>query len=361
MNRHDIHLLQQIRGYPCVTITSPTHRTAPENKQDPLRVKNLVRQAADRLLEEFSKREMEPLLVRLENLALNLNYRHLLDGLVLCANRDLARAFPVPFVLKERVVVDETFFTRDLVHALNRTARYWTLVLSEKPTRLLEGVRESLTEIQDGGFPMTHEGPGGALPLPGGYGVRKSAHRDERHRQFFRQVDEALKPFLADDPLPLAVVGVDRFLSFFTEVTSHKGAILTTLTGSHDKTSVHQLGTLVWPLVQANLDEQRRQVLSDLAQAVAKQKSVSSVGEVWRLAHEGRGHLLVVEEDFHYPARVDETGRHIAPAEDITAPDVIDDAVDEIIETVLRGQGQVVFVANGQLEAHQRIALILRF
>lgn len=361
MNRHDILLLQQIRGYPALTITLPTHRTAPQNQQDPIRVKNLVKQAVTRLLQEFNKREIESLLARLEKLVSEIDYRYTLDGLALFVNRDFARAFQLPFTLEERIVVDETFYTRPLVFAMNRTPRYWALVLSEKPTRLYEGTRDVLVEIRDGGFPMTHEGPGGERPLPGGFGVKKSAYRDEYHRKFFRQVDAALKPFLANDPLPLAVIGVDRFLAFFNEVTAHRSAILTTLTGSHDKTSPHELSKLLWPLVEANLNMRRQQALSELDKAVSEGRFVSTVGEVWRLANEGRGRLLLVEKDFHFPARLDKTGRHLIPAEDATAPDVIDDAVDEIIETVLNKQGQIVFVDNGQLAAHQRIVLLLRY
>ncbi len=33
MNRHEVKLLQQISGYPAVTITLPTHRTSPENQR----------------------------------------------------------------------------------------------------------------------------------------------------------------------------------------------------------------------------------------------------------------------------------------------------------------------------------------
>jgi hypothetical protein len=267
----------------------------------------------------------------------------------------------LPFTLKARVNVGETFLTRDLVFAMNRTPRYWTLVLSEKPTRLYAGTRDDLIEIQDGGFPSVHEGPGGEQSLPGGFGIKKSAYRDEYHRQFFRQIDAALKPFMADDPLPLAVVGVVRFLAFFNEVTDYKDSILTTLQGSHDKTSPHELGKLVWPLVKDAFTEQRQQELSELNRAVGERRFASAIGEVWRLASEGRGQLLLVEEGFHFPARVDETGRHLTPADDVTAPDVIDDAVDEIIETVLSKQGRVVFVENGQLEMHQRIALTLRY
>lgn len=361
MNRGEVKILQQIHGYPSVTITLPTHRTSPENRQDPIRVKNLVEQATKRLLEEFSKREIAPLLDRLEDLVEGIDYRHTLNGLALFVNRDFARLVQLPFTLKENVNVGETFLTRDLVFALNRAPRYWTLVLSEKPTRLFEGVRDILIEVQEGGFPIIHEGPGGEQSLPGGFGIEKTTDRDEYHRSFFRQVDAALKPFLADDPLPLVVVGVDRFLAFFNEVTEHKDTILTTLQGSHDKTSPSELAKLVWPLVKGALAEQRQKVFFELDKAVGERKVASTINEVWRLASDGRGYLLLVEEDFHFSARVDETGRHLTPSVDATAPDVIDDAVDDVIETVLSKQGQVVFVENGQLETHQRIALILRY
>jgi len=361
MNRHEIHLLQQIRGYPALTITLPTHRTSPDNRQDPIRVKNLAEQAASRLLEGFSKRDITPLLDRLEKLTEEIDYRNTLDGLAFFVNRDFARVAQLPFTLKERVHVGDTFLTRDLIFAMNRTPRYWVLALSEKPTRLYEATRDILIEIQDGGFPITHEGPGGEQSLPGGFGIKKSAYRDEYHRKFFRQIDTALKPFLADDPLPLAVVGVDRFLAFFKEVTDYKDALLTTLQGSHDKTSPHELGKLIWALAKDALTEQRQQVLSELDKAVGENKSASTIGEVWRLANDGRGALLLVENDFHFPAKLDETGRHLLPADDVTGTDIIDDAVDEIIETVLSKQGRVVFLENGQLEKNQRIALILRY
>lgn len=361
MNRHDIALLQQVRGYPALTITMPTHRTFPANRQDPIRLRNLATQATDRLSTEFNRRELEPLISRLEKLLETIDYRHNLDGLALFVNRDFGRAFTLPFTLKERVVIDEGFAVRDLVYALNRTPRYWVLVLSEKPTRLFEGVRDTLIEIRDESFPMVHTGPGGEAPLPGGFGIRKSAYRDERHRQFFRQVDAALRSYLLDDPLPLAVVGVDRFLAFFNEVSNHKEHIMTTLTGSHSRTSLPRLSALVWPLVEKNLAERRRLVLSELDQAISERKYASTIGEVWRLAQEGRGKLLLVEENFHYPARIDASGLYLEPAEVEAGPDVLDDAVDELIKTVLEKQGKVVFVEDGQLTQHQRIALILRY
>ena len=361
MNRHDIQVVQEASSHPSLTITLPTHRTAPDNFQDPIRVRNLVAQAKERLREEFGNREIAPLLDRLDKLTENIDYRHALDGLVIYVNRDFDAKYYLPFTLPERVVVAENFLTRDLVFAMNRTPRYWVLVLSEQPTRLYEGTRNTLVEVQAGGFPMTHEGPGGETSLPGGFGVNVSAIRDERHRQFFRAVDAALKPFLAADPLPLAVVGVDRYQAFFDEVTAHKSSILTTLNGSHDKTSPPELAKLIWPLVEAGLAARRQQTLSELDRAVGEQKVASTVGEVWRMANEGRGKLLLVEEDFHFPGQLDETGLNLSPADDPTVPGTIDDAVNDIIETVLSKQGRVVFTENDQLAAYQHIALVLRY
>ena len=68
IHRSDLLQLQAINEYSSVSILAPTHRTSPDNKQDPIRVKNLVTEAKNRLLSEFSAREMEPLFTKLGGL-----------------------------------------------------------------------------------------------------------------------------------------------------------------------------------------------------------------------------------------------------------------------------------------------------
>jgi len=361
MNRHDVRLLQAIREYPSVSIMLPTYRTAPENFKDPIRVKNLVKEAEDRLLQEFTWREVDALTSRLNDLVEHLDYQYMTEGLAIYVNKDFARAFSLPFKPAEQVVVDETFATRNLVLALNRTQRYWFLALSENTTRLFEGVRDSLVEITEGGFPMTNEGPGAATRLPGGQGINRSAYRDEKDREFYSSVDTAFNEFMVDDELPLIVAGVDRNLAFFQEVSRHTPAIIGTLRGNYDKTSAHELAGMVWPLVKANRSVKVDEVLSELDAAISARRYASSITEIWQLAQEGRGSTLIVETGFHYPAGVDETGVFLTPAEDVTAPGVIDDAVDDVIETVMAKGGKVVFVDDGILEQYQHIAMILRY
>lgn len=361
MNRQDIQLVQAASDYPSLTITLPTHRTAPDNLQDPIRVRNLVSQAKDQLRADLGSRDAAPLLERLDKLVAAIDYRHALNGLVIFVNRDFDAKFYLPFTIPERVVVADKFLTRDLVYAMNRTSRYWVLALSEQPTRLFEGTLDTLVEIETGGFPMTHDGPGGASALPGGFGVNPSAHRDERHRQFFRSVDAALKPFLANDPLPMGVVGVDRYLAFWDEISTHKEFLRATLAGNYDQATSHELAKTVWPLVEATQAERVQRHLAELEQYVSQQRVAATVGEAWRKANEGRGKLLLVEQDYHEAGRLDESGLLLLPADDPTAPGVIPDAVDEVIEAVLSKGGEVVFTENGALETYQRIALVLRY
>ena len=70
--------------------------------------------------------------------------------------------------------------------------------------------------------------------------------------------------------------------------------------------------------------------------------------------------MLAVEEGYRFPARLSVDGDLVTPAEDAEAPDVIDDLVDELIETVLDRGGWVALVRDGALAGHDRVALTVR-
>lgn len=201
-----------------------------------MRLKNLTTEATDHLLKEFNKRDIKAVLKRLENPTGTIDFRNTLDGPALFVNQDLGRAFRMPFQIQERVLIGETVFTLNLVYGLNQSTRYWVLILSEKPTRLYAGLNHNLMEIEEG-FPIIHESPGSEAYSPGGFGIRKSAHRDERHRQFSPKVDNTVRTFLANAPRPLLVVGMECYHTFFNEVSAHKNTIVGRVARSHDKTS----------------------------------------------------------------------------------------------------------------------------
>ena len=257
-------------------------------------------------------------------------------------------------------MIDSTFATRDLVFTLNRAPRYRVLVLTEKPVRLFEATTNVLTEVTDKPFPMIHMGPGGASKLPGGQGINRSAVRDESHRQFFIKVDDALAAIQKEDPLPVVVVGVDRYLAFYQEVTKNPDAIVGLVAGSHDDPKPSALGKLVWPVFKAGATLRRTRALMRLNEAVSLNRHASGIDQVWRAAHDNRCQVLLVESDFEYPADVAPDGGRLLPYTGRGAA-ALDDAVDEVIEKVVAKGGDVFFYEPGVLDLHQRIAAVLRY
>jgi hypothetical protein len=358
--RTELKRVQGHQEYPSLSLLAPTHRTAPANQRDRIVVKNLAAEGQKRLHGEFPKRTVASLVKNLNKLVARVDWKHALDGLALFASRDEATAIYLPFRVKPRVVIDATFATRDLVFTLNRAPRYRVLVLTEKPTRLYDATTNVLTEFTDKPFPMVHKGPGGAARLPGGQGINRSAVRDESHRQFFRQVDTALAAVQKEDRLGVVVVGVERYLAFYQEITTDPEAIVGLVAGSHDNPNAAALGKLVWPVFKAGSTLKRTRALVRLHEAVSVNRHASGIAQVWRAAFDKRCQTLLVETDYEYPADSSPDGDRLLPYSGQGAA-ALDDAVDEVIERVLAEGGEVFFYEPGVLDLHQRIAAVLRY
>ncbi len=358
--RSELKRLQEHQDYPSISVLAPTHRAAPANKRDRIVVKNLVAKGLKRLHDEFKKRDVADLVKNLNKLVDQVDWEHSLESLGLFASRDVATAIPLPFRVKARVAIDATFATRDLVFSLNRSPRYRVLVLTEKPTRLFEATTNILTEHTAKPFPMIHKGPGRASRLPAGQGINRSAVRDESHRQFFRAVDKALVSLQKEDRLPVVVVGVDRFLAFYQEVTEDPDAIVGVVAGSKDKPSPSALGKVVWPVFKAGSTLRRTRALVRLNEAVSVNRHASGIDQVWRAAFDKRCQTLLVETGFEHPADLAPNGDRLLPYSGRGAA-ALDDAVDEVIEKVLADGGEVFFYEPGELDIHQQIAAILRY
>jgi hypothetical protein len=80
----------------------------------------------------------------------------------------------------------------------------------------------------------------------------------------------------------------------------------------------------------------------------------------WLAARTQRPEVLAVDESLYYPARLSDDGDILIPADDVDHPDVIDDAVDELIELVLIRGGWIAFTQPGALDRHHGVALATR-
>lgn len=352
--------LEANAGFPAVSILLETHRTSPDNKRDPITLKNLVTEAEGRLAELLDKRTAEPLIIRLRDLAATIDHEHNTEGLGLFVGTSYMRAVRFPYPVPTRVQIDETFAVRDLIRAHLQSPHYWVLVVSEKPTRLFLAIRDQVDEITGFGFPMIHTGPGGEAPLPGGFGVNASAVRDAHRREFIRRVLKGLGEANAVESLPVLVTGTQDFLADLDVVSPKIEDLLATIAGSYDHLSAHDVGRLAWPVAEQAFVTHRSRALKEVAAAVGAGKCASGLPQVYAAVREGRGHLLVVEEGYIEAGSISAATGALT-LRDLSEPNVQDDVVDLVIYEAVERGGRVVFVPPGSLAVHQRIALVLRY
>ncbi|WP_131739738.1 baeRF3 domain-containing protein [Actinomadura roseirufa] len=356
--------LRKPRSYPAVSVLMPTHRAAPGDRQDPIRLRNLLAAARHRLHDDVrvGTEAADQVMRGLEGAAAEVDPRHLADGLVLfAAPGGEHHAFTIGQPVDERVIVDTGFATRDLVAAYTRTRRYWLLTLSDQRTRLWDGQGEELTEHVGGGFPVA--------PAPideegsGRHSRGGAPNGDERHRQLMREVARDLDRILARDRRPLLVAGVTRHQAYFDEVAGPNIGVAGRVDGSYEGATASTLAEAARPALAAYEDRREVGTLAELEAARGLQRYAGGLCEVARLVEEGRGEHLVVERGYYAPAV--RTRGELVPVDGmpgvLKGADVIDDAVDDVIETALEYGGEVTFVSDGFLVDHDRIALVTRY
>ncbi|MBN1352504.1 hypothetical protein JXJ21_24105 [candidate division KSB1 bacterium] len=236
--------------------------------------------------------------------------------------------------------------------AMQLSIHYYVLKLSKQASRLYEGFREKLIDIQNAKFPI-ESSPDSRTSL-------KPLAQETQLRKFLNLTDQHFTHYFEQDPLRLVVVGEKEYLSIFEELTIHREAMIGTIKGDYAATSTHDLGKIVWPAVKEAISGTTENALRDLAEAARMNKMVSGIDAVGQSAATNPGSTLYVEDDYHVKGSVNKTDHSLVFSKYVNLVDVLDDIVDIIIENVLEMGGNVIFLKNGSLISHERIALVLR-
>ena len=343
----DLARLRDATGYPMVSVLLPTAPAAQPSTADVTRLDRLVREADRRVATELGDREALLVIEPLRALARDACRQPTGHALALFSGAGDRAAFRLPVTVEEAVVVDPTFATREIARALALHPPYRVLALGGGVARLFVGAGGEFAPVGADflGLPPDVERDAdrrGHLHQP-----ERSHRRAERWDRFLRDVDTALGRPAGSPDLPLFVAAAEPLLSRFRQLAAHPVAGV--VRGNHVRTPPGRLAAAVRPRIEAHLDELRRRDLARLVSAADRGRARCEVDDVWRAARDGTVQLLLVEERFRYPARLSVDGRDLEPAGDVRAPDVLDDAVDEIIEMVARRGGRVRFVRPDDL------------
>lgn len=343
-----VTLLQSMRADPSISILASTQHGAHMGGEGVATLRSLAGQARQRLAAEGCT-DAAVLLEALHSMFAEAVTRPADRAIAFFANRAHSCWVTLPVPVIDRCVIDPTFATRDLVRALHHTPRHTVLLLSTGQARLLHGHGAALTPSPTSDFPVHRHVAG-----------NNRGRTAERTDDFLRRVDRALSAALKLNPAPLVLVAAEPTASNFRSLSRNTARLAGTVKGNHLTTPTDQLIDLIRPVLHGYLKSRGKEALDHIERRARTGPVLRDMDSAWLAARWERPEMLAVEEHYYYPARLDATGDNLVPADDVDHPDVIDDAVDELIEIVLSRGGWIALVNQGELRDNTHLALTLR-
>jgi hypothetical protein len=298
---------------PSISIFLPTHRAGPEIEQDPIRLKNLLKQAEDKLVAEGQRpaeaRELiAPVSALLDDAAF---WRHQADGLAMFRSRNVFRIYRLPIELQEFVTVSDRFYVNPLLPLLVNDARFYVLALSQKAVRLLECSRDHVHEVELPGVPQgmeqaLPEGPAPqlqrhTLPMDGpntarfhGHGVGTDDVDVINLTRYFHRVNDGLENILKHQKIPLILACVEYLAPVFREVTRYPHVLDPIIAGNPDGVTPEELRQKAWAIVEPHFRKLREQDAAQYHEGIAKGRASHSLRDILAAAHQGRIATLFV-------------------------------------------------------------------
>jgi hypothetical protein len=379
LTRDDLALLLADQDAPCVSLYQPTHRRHPENQQDPVRYRNLLKMLEESLGLQYSSKSAEEILNPFQRLADDASFwNHTEDGLAVMGNSSLFRVFKLQRPVPELAVVADSFHVKPLLRIVQSADRYQVLSLNRREIKLFEGNRDVLDEIELAeDIPGTiTEALGPELTEPhqtvssyGGTALGSSmrhAHGSRKDEldiddeRFFRAVDRGiLEKHSRPSELPLILAALPQHHHLFHQV-SHNPLLLTTgIMMDPNTLAIDQLREKAWEIMEPEFRARLKKLADEFLDAKSKGLGSDHLETIAEAATRGRIESLMVEADRHISGRIDPTTGSVKRSE-LEHPEV-DDLLDDLAEHVLKTGGQVVVVPSLQMPAKTGAAASFRF
>jgi hypothetical protein len=360
---------------PCLSLYQPTHRVHPDNQQDPIRFRNLLKALAQSLQENYPATNARPLLRPFEELAEDRAFwNSTLDGLAIFAAPGLFRVYKLARPVRELAVVADSFHIKPLIRFVQSADRYHVLGLNRQEVRLFEGNRDALEEVElPADVPRTiaevvgekeskETRPLSVWPADPGTGIYHGTGSSEgvlenEVERFFRAVSEAiLEHYSRPTHLPLVLAALPENQTSFRRISRNPYLIPDEVTVHPDAVSLDDLRERAWRAMEPHYRARLLGLVEMFGAAHSKELGDDDLARVAASAVAARVGTLLTEADRHIPGRF-----HPQTGELSLGGEAVDDVLDDLAELVLRYGGQVVIVPNEQMPTRTGVAAIYRF
>jgi len=356
--RQQLEALATEKSTPCVTISLNTHRTHPDSTRDEIQLKNLLKEAEERLINEFGKRTIAPLLEKIEKISTEIDVNYNLDSLHIFLSNETQEIVKSSWETNNGGVhISDSFAVRPLIKNYNRSENYLIMLLSKSGVQLFEAINEDIIhEVINDDFPFSENRH---------YNTHSDKRSDAKHlddlvREFLNKVDKALVKVYNQTELKCVVIATEDNYSRLQQVADKPSIYLGAAAIDYNKVATHQISKQAWELVKEQQKQRRTAAINEMQEAVAQGKVLTDLQEIYQAAIDGRGDLLIIHQDFSQ-AVVMKDERTFDIVTDSTMPNTIDDISSNIAWEVISKKGRIVFTSQDEIKNLGKIVLKTRY
>lgn len=292
LNDTTINNLLQENHSPACSLYLPVHGRANSQavSEDTSRLNSMIK----RLKSKLSSNQQYELRHRLDELnelvnSIDFWRGHTGRALAFFIQPDEVYFVKLPLETSEHLFVDTSFMIGPLLTQLIDDTRYYALCLSKEHPRLMTGSRSSMqeTKVEDmpGAFlealnidelvqrqQQFHTGTGGGAgrAMFHGHGSAKDKANTDLGR-YVRMIRDAVKPVVAEDKLPMILVGADKIVSEYRSANDYDRLLDDWVTGNYDSASASEIHKRTWPLMESYVRGEYEKHIQELEQLTATQ------------------------------------------------------------------------------------------
>jgi Bacterial archaeo-eukaryotic release factor family 3 len=375
--RSDLNELLAVDVQPAVSLYLPTHITGREIRQDPIRLKNLLSSAAERLAAIWRRPQIEELLGPAESLVGDDEFwRHQQQGLAVFLAPGFSRVHTLPVPVPEEVLLGDQFHIRPLLPLLEDAGLFWLLTISAKRARVYRGSRwefaqakeielpqgvgeiRATTEYQESQY-ASPSGRRGALAHAQSFGEAPEELRKSELIEFLRRVASAVEPHLKAHPAPVILAAHPEIRGHFRGIAGWKDIQPEGISENPDAITENELHRRAYALIEPKLAEARAAAVDRFNALLSGGKVTTQPEQIVKAARYRRVDTLFLASPDHLWGQFDEPEDRVVAHGSAAEGDI--DLLDFAALMTLREGGSVMLVEREALPPPGLAAAILRY
>ena len=290
-------------------------------------------------------------------------WRYQARSLAIFATPEGLTTFRLPNRLVSAIVASDRFHLKPLLRAVTFPQAALVLALAQGSVRLLEvsaDVEPAQVAVPD--LPRDAASAAGRSSLADRAPVRRiqgSEGRKLRLRQYARQIDQALRPFLGGVGIPLILAAAEPLDSIFRSVNSYPNLAPATVSGNPERTPDAELAASAREVLDDLYAQELREIGELFDVRLTQGRALLDIGDVARAATYGAIDTVLVDIDEVVPGSIDEESGAVTLSPE-AGPDRYG-VVDEIARRAWLAGGRVLAVRRDEIPDQSSVAAILRY